>query len=102
VTETDVDSIRAEIYAHGPMEAGFSVYQDFFNYKSGVYVYTTGGYAGGHAIKILGWGYDEDSELDYWLCANSWGTSWGEKGFFKIAWGQCGIEQQVIACTPKV
>lgn len=30
------------------------MYQDFFNYKGGVYSHTTGGVVGGHAIKMLG------------------------------------------------
>jgi len=54
------------------------------NYASGVYYHRTGGVMGGHAVKILGWGHDTTSGLDYWLCANSWNTSWGEKGYFKI------------------
>jgi len=47
------------------------------NYASGVYYHRTGGVMGGHAVKILGWGHDAASGLDYWLCANSWNTSWG-------------------------
>ena len=69
------------------METGFTVYSDFMNYESGIYVHTTGFVEGGHAVKMLGWGYDEESGLDYWLCANSWGEGWGEKGTFKIAFG---------------
>lgn len=64
------------------METGFTVYSDFFNYKSGVYSHVSGGVAGGHAVKILGWGIDNG--VNYWLCANSWGPLWGESGFFRI------------------
>ena len=80
------------------MEAAFTVYDDFFNYKSGIYKHTTGSYRGGHAVKMLGWGVENG--VEYWLCANSWGPSWGDKGFFKIAKGQCGIDQTLYACTP--
>jgi len=31
------DQIRSEIYTNGPVETAFSVYEDFMNYKSGVY-----------------------------------------------------------------
>lgn len=58
------------------METGFTVYGDFFNYKSGIYKHVSGNMAGGHAVKILGWGQENDTK--YWICANSWGTSWGE------------------------
>jgi cathepsin B len=100
VEATTPDEIKSEIYAHGPMETAFDVYEDFMNYKSGVYHHVTGKLDGGHAVKILGWG--TESGMDYWLCANSWGTSWGMDGFFKIKQGDCGIDSSVYACTPKV
>jgi len=64
------------------METAFTVYSDFMNYESGVYHHVSGSVEGGHAIKILGWG--NESGMDYWLCANSWGPDWGLDGFFKI------------------
>lgn len=67
---------------NGPIEASFSVYEDFLTYKSGVYKHTTGSYLGGHAIKVLGWGVEGGE--DYWLCANSWNNEWGANGYFKI------------------
>ena len=100
VHPTTVDAIKTELYNNGPAEGAFTVYDDFFNYKSGVYQHVSGGYAGGHAIKILGWG--TESGKNYWLCANSWGTSWGMAGFFKILQGDCGINGQVYSCTPAV
>jgi cathepsin B len=67
---------------YGPVEAGFTVYSDFFTYKSGVYHHVSGGVAGGHAIKILGWGVENN--IPYWLAANSWNVDWGDNGYFKI------------------
>lgn len=89
------DSIKAEIMANGPVQTAFTVYEDFMQYKSGVYKHTTGGQLGGHAVKIVGWG-NEDGQ-DYWLIANSWGTSWGLDGYFKIAFGDCGIDSTAVA-----
>jgi cathepsin B len=82
------------------METGFTVYQDFMNYKSGVYKHVSGNVLGGHAVKIVGWG--QENGTNYWICANSWGTSWGENGFFRIAWGQCGIDSAVYGCAPQL
>ncbi len=73
------------------METGFEVYHDFFNYKQGVYHHVSGDLAGGHAVKILGWGKDEEG-TDFWICANSWGPGWGEEGFFRIRMGEGGID----------
>lgn len=100
VNPTTVDEIKSEIYNHGPVEGAFSVYEDFYSYTSGVYEHVTGGLLGGHAIKLLGFGTEDGK--DYWLAANSWGSGWGMSGFFKIKQGDCGINDQVFACTPDV
>ena len=86
------------IMKHGPVEAAFTVYEDFMNYKSGVYQHESGKMLGGHAIKILGWGKEDG--LYYWLCANSWDTTWGDNGYFKIQMGQVGINSKMYAATP--
>lgn len=65
---------------------GLSVYEDFINYASGVYHYTTGKMVGGHAIKLVGWGHEEDGSL-YWICQNQWSEEWGMKGYINIAAG---------------
>ena len=65
------------------METRFDVYADFMNYKSGIYEHKYGAREGGHAIKVVGWGIEHD--LEYWICANSWGSAWGESGYFRIA-----------------
>ncbi|KXJ22227.1 cathepsin B [Exaiptasia diaphana] len=93
----NVEAVQTEIMTYGPVEADFTVYQDFFAYRSGVYMHATGKAVGGHAIKIIGWGTEGNE--DYWLCANSWGGNWGMNGFFKIRRGsdECGIEDGITA-----
>lgn len=92
--------IMTELYENGPVEAAFTVYADFVQYRSGVYQHVTGEELGGHAIKILGWGVEGGKK--YWLVANSWNSDWGDKGLFKILRGsdECGIESQVVAGIP--
>lgn len=99
---SDQQQIMSEIYKFGPVEAAFTVYEDFLLYKSGVYQHVTGDVLGGHAIKILGWG--EDNGTPYWLAANSWNSDWGDQGFFKIKRGndECGIESEMVAGMPVV
>ena len=84
VHPTTADKIKQELYNNGPTELAFTVYQDFMSYESGVYKHTTGSQLGGHAVILRGWGHDDASGLDYWLCANSWGPRWGDNGYFKI------------------
>lgn len=93
-----INEIKQNILEKGPIETGFSVYSDFMDYKSGIY--KRGAHAsmlGGHAVKIIGWGKEDETE--YWIVANSWSEKWGENGFFRIAFRECGIEN-VIAGDP--
>ena len=53
---------------------------------------------GGHAVKCIGYGTEKG--VDYWLMANSWGTQWGEDGFFKIKQGDCGVNNNFIWALP--
>jgi cathepsin B len=97
-----VAAIQQEIMTNGPVEAAYTVYEDFYNYKSGVYVHTSGRQLGGHAVRILGWGVS--GSTPYWLVANSWNTDWGENGYFRIIRGtnECGIEHAIVAGMAKV
>jgi C1A family cysteine protease len=85
---TDVGAMKEWISTRGPLATIFGVYQDFYNYAGGVYSHVNGDYVGGHCVSIIG--YDDGQGA--WLCKNSWGTGWGEGGFFWIAYGQCGID----------
>jgi len=98
---SDEQAIMADIFKNGPVEGAFSVYEDFPNYKSGVYQHKTGSFLGGHAIKIAGWGVENG--VKYWLCVNSWNEDWGDNGTFKILRGtnECGIEDEIVAGNPK-
>lgn len=80
----------AKCITTGPVTAGMYVYQDFMSYKSGIYHWDkTSKYLGGHAVRC--YGYAEKPEF-HWICANSWGEVWGDKGSFKIGKGQVRID----------
>jgi C1A family cysteine protease len=80
--------MKEYLSTYGAVTACLDVYQDFFSYGGGVYKHVTGGYAGGHCVTLIG--YDDAQKC--WIAKNSWNTSWGEGGYFRIAYGECRIE----------
>ena len=95
-----IDEIKQSILNEGPVEAGFDVYDDFFSYSGGIYVRSSDNLMGGHAVKTIGWGVENG--VQYWIVANSWATGWGENGYFRIKFGECNIESEMIAGVPDV
>lgn len=88
------EEIENAIFSRGSIEVGISVYLDFMFYRTGVYKHKIPLLMGYHAIRCIGWGVDNKHNIPYWLCVNSWGPLWGEKGYFKIIRGkdECNIE----------
>ncbi|XP_060518366.1 tubulointerstitial nephritis antigen-like [Cylas formicarius] len=104
--ETD---IMYEMMRSGPVQATMKVYHDFFSYSNGVYRHTDLTLArkqGFHSVRIVGWGeeYTASGLQKYWKVANSWGTDWGENGYFRILRGsnECDIESYVLGVWPEV
>jgi cathepsin B len=88
-------NMMTELSTNGPCEAAFTVYEDFVLYTSGIYHHVSGASEGGHAVKIMGYGIENN--VKYWLFANSWNPNWGEKGFFRMRRGsnECGVESTI-------
>lgn len=68
----------------------------FQSYSGGILTSSSCGTSLDHGVLIVGYG--EDSGQKFWLVKNSWGTTWGDKGYVKIARsestndpGICGI-----------
>ncbi|KAK4885881.1 hypothetical protein RN001_002152 [Aquatica leii] len=103
--ETD---IMFEIMESGPVQATIKVYHDFFSYRRGIYKHTNFSpedRTGYHSVRIVGWGEETDyygQVQKYWKVANSWGSKWGEDGYFRIARGsdECEIESFVLGAWP--
>lgn len=75
----------------GPCSAVLHVFDDFYSYGTGVYHHVTGVDRGLHCVEVIG--YSEAEQC--WICKNSWGSAWGSAGgFFKIAYGEAGIDTE--------
>jgi len=97
VASSDVDAIKTAIMTYGVVDAAVYVSTDFQNYSGGVWSDTNTGCSNGaytttnHAISLVGWGYDA-TKGDYWILRNSWGTSWGENGYMRIAVNSAAVD----------
>lgn len=78
------EALKNALVVYGPVATVMDVYTDFFYYRSGIYRHTTGSYEGGHAVLLIG--YDDTNQC--FIAKNSWGTGWGEGGFFRIAYSE--------------
>ena len=109
VSKTTVDwkcnesKLKSLIHSKGAVSVTvYAADNAFSNYKSGVYNKCKKVKEGNH--QVLAVGYGTENGVKYWLVKNSWGTNWGEKGYFKIQrgssiqntngkTGMCGIEE---------
>jgi C1A family cysteine protease len=88
--------VKKHILVHGGVASAMCLFPDFKDYfsqavnnnSSMIYdipystaaYLLTNGFAVGHAVFCTGWNDVEQ----YWMCKNSWGTSWAEGGYFKV------------------
>jgi C1A family cysteine protease len=95
IPNNDEEQLKRALRTKGPISTMFSVNNDFFTYRDGVYTAPSTCIKSGamHALLVIGFGTDSATGKDYWLVQNSWGTGWGQKGFAKIERGKntCGI-----------
>jgi|GEM_PF-5528932 len=75
------DDLRGALQ-EGPLAVAMYVPDDFFGYSGGIYKYKGGNKSWGHAVLVVAY---NDAER-YFKVKNSWGTGWGEGGYFRISY----------------
>ncbi len=74
----------------GPVSSALSVPCELFYYTGGLFESSSTEDIN-HVVVIVGW---DDTRFDgegAWICKNSWGTGWGENGYFYVKYGDCNI-----------
>lgn len=90
-----------EISAWGPIACTIACPDEFMNYTSGVFIDHTGARDWEHVVELVGYG--EENGIPYWHARNSFGTHWGDNGFFKIIRGidNLAVESNCSWASPR-
>jgi C1A family cysteine protease len=86
----NVDKMKQALYDYGPMYVSICAGSNLQNYKSGV-ITKSDGTQTNHGVVLTGWN-DTDG---CWIIKNSWGATYGEKGFFRIKYGLSAVGTKV-------
>lgn len=81
-------SLARNIVRYGPVTVGIDTQNlNFELYKGGIIDGSHCGKDIDHAVAVVGF------TREYWIIKNSWGTAWGEDGYFRLKKGRnaCGI-----------
>jgi hypothetical protein len=90
--DNSVEAIKAAVYTIGPIVVAMKVYSDFQSYNGQTcYAQHPGGEEVNHAIVVVGWDDAMCGGFGGWICKNSWGTGWGDDGYFYIRYGYSSI-----------
>lgn len=75
------------------------VYDDLYYFKSGIYEPSpSANKQERHSVILIGYG--TENGRDYFIIQNSWGTNWGENGYFKMFSDVAEIMGLVVAGDP--
>ncbi|KAJ5069404.1 hypothetical protein M0811_11576 [Anaeramoeba ignava] len=102
------EEMMNEIYKNGPIVCGIACPEALDNWDQGdeIFYDKTGANSLEHWISVVGWGHDDESNLDYWIIRNSWGSQWNKKygGFFNLVRGinNIGIQKWCYYGNPIV
>jgi len=78
----DLTAVKRLLAEGHPVVGGFLLFEDFQDYRGGVYRTLSGNVLGGHAMTVVGY----DDQLRALRIVNSWGPAWGDHGFVWLSY----------------
>jgi len=81
----DEQELKEAVANEGPVGVSIYASSKLQRYRSGVFVDNCPKHAHNHAVLVVGYGHDAESNLDFWIVKNSWGRSFGEDGYVRMA-----------------
>ena len=82
----DEENLKRAIALIGPVVARVHVTENWIAYLSGVFYYFNCHFQQrpNHVVLVVGYETDLVGK-NFWVVKNSWGTSWGENGYMRLA-----------------
>ena len=96
----DEEEMKKALYKYGPLAGAVNGMLMVF-YEKGIYEPWFSSLCPdsiNHAVVIVGYGVDKDTNQKFWRIKNSWGKDWGENGHFRLIRGEgaCGIKRYTL------
>lgn len=96
----DEEEMKKALYKYGPLAGAVNGLLMAF-YEKGIYEpwFSTACPDNiNHAVVIVGYGVDKETNKKFWRIKNSWGEDWGENGHFRLIRGEgaCGIKRYTL------
>jgi len=99
----DEDQIAAALVKYGPLSIGLNAgpMQFYWGGISDPWLLFCNPQRIDHGVTLVGFGHDNSTNKSYWIIRNSWGPSWGEKGYYRLirGHGACGMNRLVTTAT---
>jgi len=97
-SKNEADLKRA-VHNAGPVSMSLHVNKKFKAYKSGIFNDPSCPKKNAnHALLVVGWKYSDGLKKTKWIVKNSWGLSWGQKGYINLEYGKnvCGMANRPL------
>ncbi|MBE0663292.1 MAG: T9SS type A sorting domain-containing protein [Bacteroidales bacterium] len=99
----NMNTIKQAIMAHGALYTVFFWDQLYYNQSNYTYFYS-GSAVHNHAVTLVGWNDTKVTSggVGAWIIKNSWGTGWGQAGYFYIAYQDSRVNDEVAYWPNKI